>query len=188
MNICVYGAASDEIAPIYIQQTEKLGELIAQNGYGLVFGAGAHGLMGAAARGAYAKGGQIIGIVPRFFQSDGIIFPNCTALHRTDTMRERKQQMEALADAFVMVPGGIGTFEEFFEILTLKQLGRHNKPIAVLNINGYYDPLCAMLEHAVAEGFLQAKCFTLFQFCRTPEEVLEAVTAAQGPAIPQKLV
>ena len=188
MNICVYGAASDNITPVYIHQVEKLGELMAENGHGLIFGAGAHGLMGAVARGVHAKGGRIVGIVPRFFQSEGIIFPYCTELHRTDTMRTRKQMMEERADAFVMVPGGIGTYEEFFEILTLKQLGRHGKPIAILNVNGYFEPLRALLAHTITEGFLSERCWDLFHFCEKPEEILATLTEAQPPCVPLKPV
>lgn len=188
MNICVYGAASDDIAPVYIRRAEELGAAIAARGHGLVFGAGAHGLMGAAARGAYAGGGRIIGIVPHFFQSEGIIFPHCTELIRTDTMRERKQRMEDRSDAFIMTPGGIGTFEEFFEILTLRQLGRHNKPIAVLNVDGYYDPLRAMMERAVTEGFLQRQCFALFGFYDDTALLLDALEQPQPAAKPFKPV
>ena len=103
----------------------------------------------ACARGAAQAGGEILGIAPSFFNQEGVLFPHCTRLHLTDTMRQRKEQMETLSQGFVMAPGGIGTLEEFFEILTLKQLGRHQKPIAVLNIRGYFDALEELLEGAV---------------------------------------
>lgn len=188
MNICVYGASSDQIAPEYMIQTEKLGAAMAARGHGLVFGGGAHGLMGAVARGVASGGGTIIGVAPHFFQSEGILFDQCTELIRTETMRERKQTMEARSDAFIMTPGGIGTFEEFFEILTLRQLGRHNKPIGVLNIRGYYDVLQTMLQQAIDEGFLSEKCRDLYLIESDPLVLLEKLEQApvgeNGPLKP----
>ena len=120
MNICIYGASSELIDAKYMEETEKLSRVLASNGYGLVFGGGAQGLMGAAARGFKAMNGEIIGIAPTFFMNvDGILYDQCTQFIYTETMRERKQLMEEHADAFLVTPGGIGTFEEFFEILTL---------------------------------------------------------------------
>ncbi len=154
MRICLYGASSNDIAPLYIMATESLGEVIASCGHSLIYGGGASGLMGAAARGVVRKGGSVIGVAPSFFNADGVLFKGCSEIIYTETMRERKQIMEQRADAFIMVPGGIGTFDEFFEIITLKQLGRHNKPVAVYNINGYFDELGNMLEKAVNQGFM----------------------------------
>ena len=130
MNICVYGAASQQIHTDFLQGAQQLGHCLAKAGFGLVFGGGNTGVMGACARGAAQVGGEILGIAPSFFNQEGVLFPHCTRLHLTDTMRQRKEQMETLSQGFVMAPGGIGTLEEFFEILTLKQLGRHQKPIA----------------------------------------------------------
>ena len=162
MNICLYGASSSAIAKAYVNPTEELGAKIAERGHTLIYGGGAAGLMGAAARGAYARGGKIIGVVPSFLNVDGILFDNCTELIFTETMRERKALMEQKSDAFIMTPGGVGTFDEFFEILTLKQLGRHSKPIAVFNINGYFDSLIAQLENAVHKQFMNPEIFELF--------------------------
>ena len=114
MNICVYGASSNVIDKKYIEVTEELGRKMAERGHNLVFGGGANGLMGAAARGVYEKGGYIVGVVPTFFNVDGILFENCNEMIRTETMRQRKQIMEDRADSFIMTPGGMGTFEEFF--------------------------------------------------------------------------
>ena len=172
MNICLYGASSNTIDEKYIKQTEAFGETLAQRGHTLVYGAGAGGLMGAAARGVHKKGGEIIGVAPSFFNVDGILFENCTEMIYTETMRERKQIMEQKADAFVMVPGGIGTFDEFFEILTLKQLGRHNKPIAIFNQNGYYDSITALLDNAIKEGFMTEKNRELLGVFESGEELL----------------
>lgn len=162
MNICLYGASSSAIAKAYVNPTEELGAKIAERGHTLIYGGGAAGLMGAAARGAYSLGGKIIGVVPSFLNVDGILFDNCTELIFTETMRERKALMEQKSDAFIMTPGGVGTFDEFFEIITLKQLGRHSKPIAVFNINGYFDSLIAQLENAVHKQFMNPEIFELF--------------------------
>ena len=141
MKICVFGAASPTIDKEYIQQVEILGEELAKRGHSLVFGGGGNGLMGAVARGVRAQNGYILGVVPEFFEDEDIekLYHDCDERIETKTMRERKQTMEDNADAFIIVPGGIGTFEEFFEILTLKQLCRHTKPIAIYNVLNYYD-------------------------------------------------
>ena len=173
MNICLYGASSDEIAPVYPEKTEAFGRLLAKRGHTLVYGGGGAGLMGAAARGVTAEGGEIIGVAPRFFSADGVLYEHCTEFVYTDTMRQRKQIMEERSEGFVMVPGGIGTFEEFFEVLTLKQLGRHTKPIAVYNINGYFDDLLKLILHAMDEGFLQHSCKELYAFFDDGEELLD---------------
>lgn len=162
MNVCVYGAASQRIDEAYLRAAEELGRALALRGFSLVFGGGATGVMGAAARGAASVGGKIIGVAPRFFNQEGILYQSCTQFHFTDTMRQRKELMESLSDAFVMAPGGIGTLEEFFEILTLRQLGRHTKPIFILNTRGYYNSLGQMLEEAVHQGFLDQSGLGLY--------------------------
>lgn len=172
MNICLYGASSSSIAKAYINPTETLGEKMADRGHTLIFGGGAAGLMGAAARGAYSHGGKIIGVVPSFLNVDGILFNKCDELIFTDTMRERKQLMEEKSDAFVMTPGGLGTFDEFFEILTLKQLGRHSKPIAVFNINGYFDSLIAQLNNAVYKQFMTPEALELCLFTDNADKLI----------------
>ena len=136
MVICVYGASSQTIHPEYLTGVEDFGRAMGKRGHALLFGGGDKGLMGAAARGVKAENGKIIGVAPRFFNVDGVLYPHCDTFFYTDTMRERKQILEDQAEAFVAVPGGIGTFDELFEILTLKQLGRHSKPIALLNLRG----------------------------------------------------
>ena len=172
MKICVYGASSNSIDKKYIEAGERLGSLMAERGHALVFGGGANGLMGAVARGEAKKGGEIIGVAPSFFNVDGILYEDCTQFFYTETMRERKQKMEELSDAFIMTPGGIGTFEEFFEILTLRQLARHNKPIAVLNTNGYYNALCELIDTAIAGGFMTEQNRELFFVSESEQELL----------------
>lgn len=175
MNICVYGASSNEIDKSYISVTEELGRKMVDRGHTLVFGGGAMGLMGAVARGVREKNGYIVGVAPTFFNVDGILFEQCNEMIRTETMRQRKQIMEDKADAFIMTPGGIGTFEEFFEILTLKQLGRHKKAIAVLNINGYYDSMDKMMKNAIEGKFMKETCSTLYGTFDDVDEMLDYI-------------
>ena len=175
MNICVYGASSDKIDKYYISETEKLGEVIAQKGHSLVFGGGAQGIMGAAARGMKNQKGYVIGVSPKFFNVDGVLFTDCDELIYTETMRERKQILEEKSDAFVVAPGGIGTFEEFFEIFTLKQLARHNKPIIIFNANGFYDNMIKLLEDAEKQGFIREKTLKLYKVIEKPEEIIEYI-------------
>lgn len=162
MVICLYGASSQNIHPDYTAGVEAFGREIGRRGHTLLFGGGDKGLMGAAARGVKAEKGRVIGVAPRFFDADGVLYPHCDEFVYTDTMRQRKQILEDRADAFAAVPGGIGTFDELFEILTLKQLGRHAKPVALLNLRGYYDPLLDLLERAIREGFLKEECRDLW--------------------------
>lgn len=173
MNICLYGASSNEIDKSYIEKTEVLGEKLGDRGHSLVYGGGANGLMGAAARGVVKGGGKVIGIAPSFFNIDGVLFQQCAEFVYTETMRERKQIMEERSEAFIVVPGGPGTFDEFFEILTLKQLGKHKKPVAIFNINGYYDSLVKMLENAVEQKFMTAECKDLAPVFKNADELLD---------------
>lgn len=162
MNICVYGASSNDIDKSYIKAAENLGRKMAKRSHALVYGAGASGVMGGTARGVTSGGGKVIGIIPKFFNVDGIIYDKCNELIKTSTMRERKQMMEEKSDAFIMAPGGIGTLDEFFEMLTLKQLSRHTKAIAIFNVNGYFDSLIALLEKGVSENFIKPECRELY--------------------------
>ena len=175
MKICVYGASSASTEKSYIKEVEELGREIGRRGDSLIFGGGADGLMGAAARGVHETGGKILGIAPKFFNVDGVLFENCTEFAWTNTMHERKKMMEDTSDAFIITPGGIGTFEEFFEALTLKQLGRHNKPIVIFNINGYYDKLTEFMRNAMDNNFLFDDCFSLYKMCGSVSEIFEYI-------------
>lgn len=186
MNLCLYGASSDQIAPAYLQAVEALGEKLARRGHGLVFGGGAQGLMGAAARGVSSRSGYILGVAPSFFNVDGVLYPHCTEFIYTETMRQRKQIMEDRADGFIMVPGGIGTYEEFFEMLTLKQLGRHSKPIAVLNLDGYYDLLQQMLEQTIEQGFIKPACRELYGVFSDADALLDYLEQAKAAPVSAK--
>ena len=173
MNICIYGASSERIDRSFTDKGEILGESIARNGDVVVFGGGATGMMGAVARGASRAGGEIIGIVPRFFDVDGVLFDKCTELIYTDTMSERKSLLEEKADAFLVTPGGIGTLDEFFETLTLRQLCAHEKPIAIYNINGYFDDTVRMLETAIKYDFLSAINRSLYFVSDDADKIME---------------
>ncbi len=164
MRICVYGAASPTIDPEYMELVEQMGKKMAERGHSLVFGGGGNGLMGAAANGVRSAGGHILGVIPKFFDEENVeaICDFCDELIMPNTMRERKQIMEDNADAFIVVPGGIGTFEEFFEILTLKQLCRHNKPIALYNLKGYYNEINHAMNEAIKKNFIRGNCKELY--------------------------
>lgn len=182
MNICVYGASSNAIAKKYIKAVEALGEEMGKRGHGLVFGAGASGAMGASARGCLRGGAPaIIGIAPSFFNVDGVLFQECTEMIHTTTMRERKQLLEDRSDAFVIAPGGIGTFDEFFEILTLKQLGRHNKPMVIFNVDGYYDLMLAMLRQTAKEDFMNESTMDLYTVLDDVAQILDYIENYNEP-------
>ena len=176
MKICVYGAASSTISEKHIENIKKLGKTLAERGHSLVFGGGDNGAMGAVARGAtLGKAKEVIGIIPNFFNVDGVLYKKCTKVIYTDTMRERKKLLEDNADAFIITPGGIGTFDEFFEILSLKQLSRLNKPIVIYNSLGYYNPLIEMLNAAIKGNFMSAKNLELFKTTESIDEVFDYI-------------
>lgn len=175
MNVCIFGASSATLDEVFYADAQRLGEKLAANGHTLVFGGGREGLMGAVARGAAAKGGKIIGIAPRFFDEPGILYEGCTEMIFTDTMRERKQLMEEKSDACIVLPGGVGTYEELFEILTLKQLGKTHRAIIFLNTDAYYAPLMALLEHTAERRFMSKKCLGLFGVAESPEAAIKAL-------------
>ena len=174
MKICIFGAASAHIDDIYIKEVEKLGEKLAKKGHSLVFGAGGTGLMGAAARGFKRGGGYIHGVVPEFFRDEGVevLFDGCDKMTYTKTMAERKKIMEDDAEAFIIAPGGVGTFEEFFEVLTLKQLGRHDKAIVIFNIESYYDDLEKFMQTVTKRKFITFKCNELYSYFTSGDDVI----------------
>ena len=175
MNVTLYGAASNTIDRVYIDRVEELGYALAKAGHTMVFGAGASGLMGAAARGMAAEGGQIIGVTPHFMHELEPVFAECTEIIHTETMAERKNIMEEKADAFIIVPGGIGTFDEFFQILTLKVLGRHDKPIILYNINSFWDNMISVIGTDLIKGFISTKTADCFCICETPDSVFNEI-------------
>lgn len=175
MKICVYGAASSEIDGAFIKVGEELGRQMVERGHSLVFGGGRSGMMGAVARGVVEKKGELIGVQPKFFEENNaeIAFVGCAEFIHTETMRERKRLLDELSEAFIVMPGGIGTFDEFFEILTLKQLGRHPKAIVIFNVNGYYDHLLEMMKHSIDKRFITEETVNLYKVTTSVEETLD---------------
>jgi len=153
-KICVFAGASAGNKPSYADAAYDLGALIASYGLGLVYGGGRRGLMGRVADGAIESGGTVIGIIPKFLDRVEIGHAGVTKLHVIDTMHQRKEMMYAESDAFIVLPGGLGTLDETMEITTWRQLDLHKKPVIILNIDGYWDSLLAMLDSVVAEGFM----------------------------------
>ncbi len=182
MNICVFGASSDAIDNKYITDTESLCEKLACRGHSLIFGAGCDGLMGAAARGFKKGGAKITGVIPEFFGDSNIeiTYKDCDEIIYTTTMSERKQKMIDMSDAFLVVPGGIGTFDEFFEILTLKQLGRLNSPITLYDSDGYYEYIQSLMKYSIEKKFLKADCIGLYEYLHTHEETVAALEKKAG--------
>ncbi len=172
MNITVYAASGDMPAEIFHSAAEELGKLLAERGHTLIYGGGNGGLMGDCARGALESGGKVIGIAPAFFIEYGVTLKSCTEFIATETMSERKALLESMADAFIVLPGGTGTMDEFFETLTNKQLGLHGKPIAVLNTDGYYSHILSFLNEAIGKKFVAARCAELYSFCESPSEAV----------------
>lgn len=175
MNITLYGSASEKIDRAYIDGVEELGRAMAQRGHTMVFGAGSTGLMGAAARGMYSAGGHIIGVTPHFMHEMEPVSDLCTELIATETMAERKTIMEEKADAFIITPGGLGTLDEFFQILTLKILNRQDKPIVLYNINSFWDSLLGVIGADILKGFISPEVANDFHICETPESALKVI-------------
>ncbi len=178
MKICIFGASSDEAAREYFDAARRLGELIAAGGHTLVYGGGSTGLMGACADGVKSGGGHAIGVAPRCFDEGCMLRKDLGELILTGTMAERKSLMLELAEAFIVLPGGTGTMDEFFETLTLKQLGMQPKPIVLLDTLGYYAPLAALLRGMIAKGFTGASALEMIALCETPEA---AIARAEAP-------
>jgi uncharacterized protein (TIGR00730 family) len=176
-RVCLYAGSNPGNDLIYAQAARELADLLAERGIGLVYGGGRVGLMGVLADTALAAGGEVIGVMPQALVDREIAHEGLTELRVVASMHERKALMAELSDAFVAVPGGIGTLEELIEIYTWSQLGIHAKPCGVLNVDGYYDHLAAFLDHAVAAGFLKAEHRAVLSVASEPGELLERLAA-----------
>lgn len=174
-NVCVFGSSSAAIDQSYFDEAYRLGQLFAEKEWALVFGAGTMGMMGAVARGVHSRDGHVIGVIPEFMDIPGIPYEKCNDYIVTKTMRERKQKMEDISDAFIAVAGGFGTFEELCEVITLKQLKQHKKSIVILNTHGFYDELIAMFEKTVEQKFAKEEALSVFTVVDTPRQAVEAV-------------
>ena len=156
-RICVFCGSSPGLHPDYARAARDAGTLLAREGIGLVYGGGRTGLMGEIADATLGAGGEVIGVIPEHLRAREIAHEGLSDLRVVGSMHERKAAMADLSDAFIALPGGLGTIEEFFEIATWTQLGIHAKPAGLLNVRGYYDLVAAFLRHAVSEGFLRAE-------------------------------
>lgn len=157
MRICVYLGSSPGRSPVYAQAAEQVGALLAERGIGLVYGGGTVGLMGIIADAVCAAGGEVIGVIPEALRAREHDHQGITELHVVKTMHERKAMMAKFADGFLCLPGGIGTLEEIFEAWCWSQLGYHEKPCGLLNVNGFYTPMARFIDQVVEEGFLQPR-------------------------------
>lgn len=178
-RIAVYCGASKGNNETYMKEAYQLGKSMAEQGYELVFGAGSVGIMGAIQDGVLDHGGRAIGVMPNMLNEREITSQKLTELILVDSMHERKYKMAELADAFVMAPGGAGSLEEFFEMYSWAQIGIHEKPIAIYNINHFYDPLNTMIHHMIEEGFVDDKYKSLAPLCETPEQLFETINTYQ---------
>lgn len=158
-----------------------MGQAVAGRGLELIYGAGGTGLMGALADGALAAGGQVTGVIPAYFNNPTLAHTRLTRLEVVETIHTRKARMAELADGFVALPGGYGTFEELFEILTWAQIGLHTKPVGLLNTRSYFDPLLALVEHARLEGFIYPEAARLLTHSAEPEALLDALAEHHPP-------
>ena len=172
-SVCVYSASSTQIASVYFEVAEELGRLLARKRINLINGAGCIGLMAATSNAALAEGGTVTGVIPRFMVEQGWHHQGLTRLVETDTMHERKQLMAEMSDGVIALPGGCGTLEELLEIITWKQLGLYLKPIVILNIDGYYNPLLEMLKNAIDGNFMRKEHQAIWQVASTAEEAID---------------
>ena len=179
-SICVYCGSRNGVSPHYAQVAQEVGQWIGDHQGQLVYGGGENGLMGLVAKSTMEAGGRVVGIIPKALQSKEKPRIACDELYVVETMHERKQMMAERADMFLALPGGIGTFEEFFEIWTWRQLGYHDKPIGLLNTQGYYDGLIAFAQSSVEQGFLSPSQMSLFKTGAHAKELLRTLVQDAG--------
>ena len=185
-SLCVYCGSRPGVEPAYAAAAQLVGRWIAQHKGQLVYGGGHNGLMGLMADACLEAGGRVIGVIPQALVDKEFAHTGCTQLHVVANMHERKRIMAEHADAFLALPGGIGTFEEFFEVWTWRQLGYHDKPVGILNLNGYYDSLLVFLESAVKQGFISRWQMQLIENSAEPEALLKSLVNQAGLAAEKK--
>jgi uncharacterized protein (TIGR00730 family) len=185
-RVCIFCGSRLGNRPIYRSHAARVATLLAERGIGIVYGGGSIGLMGVVADAALRAGGEVIGVIPEVLMAREFAHPNLTRLHIVRTMHERKALMSDLADGFIALPGGFGTLDELFEIVTWAQLGIHSKPVVLLNSGDYYQHLLASLRHAVDEGFIAPEHAGLLVVTDDPEDAVEAVLTYHPPvALPR---
>ena len=183
-RVCVFCGSSHGLRPAYADAARVLGRALVDRGLGLVYGGGNVGLMGVIADEVLAAGGEVIGVIPHALMAREIGHTGLTEMHVVDSMHERKALMADRADAFVALPGGVGTFEELFEAITWTQLGLHAKPCGLLNVDGFYDDLLRFLDHAWAEGFIKPETRAIVTSSADPVDLLDRLERVQLPVVP----
>lgn len=180
-NICVFASASNDLAEVYYKDAQMLGFLIAQSGYGIVYGGSRRGLMYACASAVKQAGGKVYGIMPKKLADAGLANPeDCDEFFITEGMRERKAKLDELSDAVIAIAGGFGTLEEISEMITQKQLGYSNKPIVILNTNRLYDPLVEFFENVINQGFADKDLRKVYYIANSPEDALDYIKEYHG--------
>ena len=181
-SVCVYCGSADNMNPVYLEAAYEMGAAISNHGLRLIYGAGSTGLMGAVADGALGVGGEVIGVIPRLFNTPTLAHSKLSYLEVVEDIHIRKARMIELGEAFVALPGGFGTLEELFEVLTWAQIGLHQKPIGLLNTCNYFDSLLTFVEHARVEGFIYTEHRALFTHTDRPEALLDALVNHKYPS------
>jgi len=180
-SICIFCGSSDSIHPDYFTAARKMGRMLAERGICLVFGGGKIGLMGAVADAALEAGGEVIGVIIPSMNTSALAHPGLTRMDVVDHARLRKARMHELADGYIALPGGFGTWDELFETISLAQTGAHEKPVGLLNVRNYYNPLLATMDHAVAEGFVFPEHRKVICCESSPELLLDAMSKYEHP-------
>ena len=184
-SVTVYCASSPSIDPHFVETARIVGRLLADRGLTLVYGGGSTGLMGEVARSCADAGGSIVGVITHHLADLEVAFERCTELIRVDTMRERKRIMTERGESFLVLPGGLGTYEEFFETLVGRVLAEHDKPLAIVNDHGYFDPLVAMIEHGIEQKFIRPAMRHLITVESDPTSALDALLSDRGHELKQ---
>jgi len=182
-SIAVFCASSEGNNPIYMEKAYEVGQFLAKKGFRIVFGGGRVGSMGAVARGGLEAGGEVIGVLPHFLRTKEVEMKGLTEMILVDTMHERKLKMNELSDGSISLPGGFGTLEEFFEIITWGQLGLHDKPSAILNVNDYYSPLIKQFDRMVESGLLREQHAEMLVVDTEIDRLLQKMEDYQHPAV-----
>jgi uncharacterized protein (TIGR00730 family) len=185
-SVTVYCSSSSAVPRVYTDTAAELGRALAKQRWTLIYGGNNIGTMGAMADACRAVGGQVVGVTPQLFIDKGVDDKNCHEFIVTECMRTRKATMEQRGDAFITLPGGLGTFEEIFEIIVGKQLGFHRKPIVLLNVGGYFAPLLAMIEHGIEHRFIKPAARELYFVAETVDAAIEHIRTYQPPALADK--
>lgn len=180
-SICVYAGSSDRLSQAYLSAATRLGRALAAKGITVIYGGGKTGLMGALSDAVIESGGRVVGVLPKLFNTPELAHRGLSELHLVDDMHQRKRLMFDMAGGFIAVPGGFGTLEELFEMLTWAQIGLHRRPIGLLNVAGYFDPLLGLIEHARHSGFIYHEHNELMVVHSDPDQLLDLMFAYTPP-------